>query len=62
MSKNGEKNVFSYRKKNNEDEESVIDKINQFLINTDYNEIYINNSELIQKIPLIDYNNDNNVN
>ena len=63
IGKKGEKNLFEYRKKNIEDEQkSIIDKINQFLINTDHSEIYINSTELTQKIPLINYKSDNNDN
>ncbi len=63
IGKKGEKNLFEYRKKNIEDEKkSIIDKINQFLINTDHSEIYINSSKLTQKIPLINYKSDNNDN
>ena len=55
LAKQRENEVLELRKKQ-EEEENIIQKINEFLSQTDYSDINININELTKKIPNIDNN------
>ena len=55
LAKQRENEVLELRKKQ-EEEENIIQKINEFLSQTDYSDVNININELTKKIPNIDNN------